>query len=446
MNPRRIKVVSLLLFLSLLLNACVLRPPSGISESERQQTAVIETIAARLTQGAIQTVVAESTAKAPQTSPTLPPDVEAPTIVVATETHVQPTPTVFIPTQTPILPTQTPVLPPTPTRVPTIVIVTVAAPQDWAQLVGEVATPDGTTVSAGQKFTKTWRIKNVGATTWNNTYNLVFSSGNAMGGKNAYPLATTVRPGETIDISVELTAPTTAGNVKGYWLLRNAAGKLFGTGTSADQSFSVSINVSAYKSDVPPASIYPFDFSAAICSARWIHNYSGITLPCTGFDSLKPVWAAINMNPKLEDGRQEDERSIWIHLDGKNGGWVQGIFPEYEVKANDFFTTWVMCANTSKTCDVTFSLDYQIGTEAPRNLAKWEQEYDEKYQVVRFDLSTLAGKKVKLLLGVTNRNGSAADVYWFVPAVRNFPPVVPTAEPTAEPTVAPTEGYPAPTP
>jgi len=43
-----------------------------------------------------------------------------------------------------------------------------------------------------------------------------------------HPLADAVDPGDTIEISVGLAAPTTPGTYTGYWRLKNAGGSLFG--------------------------------------------------------------------------------------------------------------------------------------------------------------------------------------------------------------------------
>ena len=38
-------------------------------------------------------------------------------------------------------------------------------------------------------------------------------------------------PGQTVKISVDMTAPTTAGPYRGYWWFKNAQGQFFGLGT-----------------------------------------------------------------------------------------------------------------------------------------------------------------------------------------------------------------------
>ena len=134
----------------------------------------------------------------------------------------------------PVIPTATFSFPATstfviPTLVPaaTQVFATSTSSCDIAQFVTDVTFPDGTSVPAGQAFTKTWRFKNAGSCSWTPAYSIVFSSGSQMGGPNTQALAANVNPGQTVDISVNMTAPTTAGEYTGYWKLRNASGVLF---------------------------------------------------------------------------------------------------------------------------------------------------------------------------------------------------------------------------
>jgi hypothetical protein len=148
------------------------------------------------------------------------------------------------PTQTPPPPTPT-LDPATNTPVPTA---TSPAPTavtycDWVAFVKDVTVADGTTFAPGEVFTKTWRLKNRGTCTWTPDYYLVFSSGSQMGGTTAVRLPAYVAPGQTVDVSVTLTAPNNAGPYIGYWMLRNASGTLFGTGNKANIPFYVDIRV-----------------------------------------------------------------------------------------------------------------------------------------------------------------------------------------------------------
>lgn len=99
---------------------------------------------------------------------------------------------------------------------------------DNSVFVTDVTIQDGTQMTPGQTFTKTWRLQNNGTCPWTNSYKLTFVSGNAMGGQ-AVAISGTVSPGASVDISVPMTAPTTAGEARGDWRLTNATGQQFGT-------------------------------------------------------------------------------------------------------------------------------------------------------------------------------------------------------------------------
>jgi hypothetical protein len=134
----------------------------------------------------------------------------------------------------------------------TVVPATVAAPTntpipppttvcDNAKFISETI-PDGTTETANASFTKTWRLKNVGACTWSSSYAVVFDSGTAMGAPASVPLSGTVAPGQEIDVAVPMQAPSAPGSYTGNWKLRNASSVLFGLGAS-NGDFWVKINV-----------------------------------------------------------------------------------------------------------------------------------------------------------------------------------------------------------
>jgi len=99
---------------------------------------------------------------------------------------------------------------------------------DNSVYISDVTFPDGTTVTPGQAFTKTWRVSNTGTCAWTAAYQIIFLYGDIMGGK-ATAIGKAVNPGESADISVALTAPTTAGSITGTWRLSNATSQPFGT-------------------------------------------------------------------------------------------------------------------------------------------------------------------------------------------------------------------------
>jgi hypothetical protein len=52
-----------------------------------------------------------------------------------------------------------------------------------------------------------------------------------------------VVPGQTIDLSVALTAPASNGTYRGNWMLQNENGDRFGLGIDGDKPFWVQITV-----------------------------------------------------------------------------------------------------------------------------------------------------------------------------------------------------------
>ena len=110
----------------------------------------------------------------------------------------------------------------------------------YAASVQDITIPDGMLIAPGAQFTKTWRLFNLGNCVWDSTYALTFDSGDAMGTILKVPLTGRVLPGQSVDISVDLTAPTTEGTYKGYWRMSTPFGGTFGVGTY-DQSIYVQI-------------------------------------------------------------------------------------------------------------------------------------------------------------------------------------------------------------
>ena len=135
-------------------------------------------------------------------------------------------------TSTPVPFTNTP-RPPTNTTVPP----TPKTRCNWADFIADISIPDGTRMLPGKTFTKTWRLKNIGTCTWTTEYSIAFDSGDAMNTPLAIALPEIVPPGDTVDVSVNLTAPATPGRKTGYWKLRNPAGVPFGLGYDAQSAF-----------------------------------------------------------------------------------------------------------------------------------------------------------------------------------------------------------------
>lgn len=142
-------------------------------------------------------------------------------------------------------PTKQGYVPPTLTLTPEVTIsptAAVTAPPnctDGAVLLRDVTIQDNTQVRAGETFTKTWELQNVGTCPWVN-YKLVFTAGDRMEAPDSAPVPTTSKD-EKAEVSVELTAPTANGTYTGYFSLHNTKDQVVYIGT--EQTFWVKVVV-----------------------------------------------------------------------------------------------------------------------------------------------------------------------------------------------------------
>ena len=308
---------------------------------------------------------------------------------------------------------------------------------DWAQFIADVTVPDGTSFAPGATFTKTWRIKNIGTCTWTTSYSLVFSSGSRMGGPTSVNLPNSVPPGQTVDLTLTLTAPNTAGHYIGYWMLKNSSGVLFGIGATANKAWWVEINVSGgtVEGDV-------YDFVANFCSASW-YSSAG-SLPCPGTDGDSRGFVLQVNQPKLEDGTVNGGGGLITNPQNAYNGDIHGKFPALHVQAGDKFQSVVNCAYGATNCYVTFRLDYQIGNGPIYTLWSFREKYEGLYYTVNLDLSALAGQDVKFILTTLATGSAAGDrALWVNPHIVRPGGVPPTdtpgpGTPTSTPIPAPT--------
>lgn len=98
---------------------------------------------------------------------------------------------------------------------------------DDAKWVADVTVPDGTEMTPGQDFVKTWMVKNTGSCTWGTGYTLIHGYDEQLDGV-AEPLTNAVAPGEEVEVSVRFRAPTNTGEHRSYWRMQNAGGSAFG--------------------------------------------------------------------------------------------------------------------------------------------------------------------------------------------------------------------------
>jgi hypothetical protein len=141
-------------------------------------------------------------------------------------------------TPTPLPPTETPIPEPSPTETPTIAYATdptqIALGTPGGPLcddyifVADVTIPDGTIMTPGQDFVKTWKVKNTGNCTWGDGYGLIYSYAEKMNGE-PIPLGTVVAPEQEVDVSINLKAPTALGEYVSAWQMVTPKGISFGS-------------------------------------------------------------------------------------------------------------------------------------------------------------------------------------------------------------------------
>ena len=158
---------------------------------------------------AAYTVVAEFTLTAAAISPTPLPPTETPTQAPPTET-----PTLAFATD----PTQ-------------IALGTPAGPacDDYSfdPATVDVTILDGTAMTPGQEFVKTWKIKNTGICAWGDGYGLIYAGyADKMGGVPV-PIGL-VEVGQEVEVSVNFKAPDKLGEYTSAWQMANAKGIPFG--------------------------------------------------------------------------------------------------------------------------------------------------------------------------------------------------------------------------
>ena len=135
------------------------------------------------------------------------------------------------PTATDVVPTATSSATPSPSPEPAPTKASAEACSNAVQFEIDVSIPDNTIVPPGQAFVKTWRLRNTGTCTWSTSYKLVRDSGETLGSLASVTLPRAVERDNTVDISVQLVAPTTPNTYTGYWQLADASSRRFGPKT-----------------------------------------------------------------------------------------------------------------------------------------------------------------------------------------------------------------------
>jgi uncharacterized protein YkwD len=113
--------------------------------------------------------------------------------------------------------------------------------KNGAVLLEDVTIPDNSNIPAGEIFTKTWKFKNTGTCPWAG-YTIHYASGERMNSPTSVPVPETAAGG-TVDLSIDLTAPTTEGAYTTHFSLQSATGESIAIG--AEKTFYAKVIVGA---------------------------------------------------------------------------------------------------------------------------------------------------------------------------------------------------------
>ncbi len=238
------RLAPVLILISLLLAACQAKKLAETGAPSGTPPATPTSISATPTPGS-----GSSTASSPttQASPTATPLPQEPSPTSESAPPAAPGDT---PTQSPeASPSPTQPSPTNPPSQPTATV-TEATPteqsdgcEEKAAFYGDVTIPDDTFFRQGEAFTKTWRFRNEGNCTWTPDYKVVFYGGEPMDAPLTNPFPGTVPPGEQVEISLDMKAPTRGGPFQSVWGFEDPNGVRFGTGSSRKDLFWLMINV-----------------------------------------------------------------------------------------------------------------------------------------------------------------------------------------------------------
>lgn len=138
--------------------------------------------------------------------------------------------------------------------------------QDKAVFGADVTYPDNTAVTAGEVFTKTWEIRNNGTCNWGTGYELEFVRGSFSQVVSLDDPFPTVPPQESVELSVAVTAPATAGTHSGVWVIRRPEGDTIQTQDGQAFDFWAIVKVSTTRTVVNTTETRDVNTDGVVCA------------------------------------------------------------------------------------------------------------------------------------------------------------------------------------
>lgn len=116
-------------------------------------------------------------------------------------------------------------------------------PQCQEGFVANANFTNGQIFHPGDNFQVVWTIENTGDCTWEGGYALELLGGDIIAAESSLPLTSTVNPGGTISLSVNMQAPAAAGSYVSAWKMQNPQGHKFGQDSPPDSPLRLAIRV-----------------------------------------------------------------------------------------------------------------------------------------------------------------------------------------------------------
>ena len=192
---------------------------------------------------------------------------------------------------------------------------------------------DDTKILAGQFFVKRWTLENVGTCTWTTDYTITVLPNSTMGIRNSvvrdWRMPKTVKPGETVDILIEMWAPFGAGTFESKFNIVATNGAKFGVGANGG----VPIYARLLVVDTP---IPQKEADLSFGQPGW--NYT--------FDEEPWRWALIGASDSKVEYSIKDSHMIMLAKTAPYTRWIIGTqSPAYSQMVQATFTTGPACSD-----------------------------------------------------------------------------------------------------
>lgn len=221
---------------ALLLSACTLGQAPAATPTPQDISAVY-TVAAETARAQLTEIASLSTPTLPPTATSAP--TQAPLLQVTAE--ASPTPALLLeasPTLGEIAASPTLAILPGLTSIPSVTPVSQPVGTATGPLcknsayIADVTIPDGSVLTPGDQFYKTWQMQNTGTCTWDDGFSFLPWAGPAELTRDSYHIkldaSKFVKPGEIIEITLLLQAPDKPGEYVAHYAWFDDVGKPFG--------------------------------------------------------------------------------------------------------------------------------------------------------------------------------------------------------------------------